>query len=314
MAGETYTPIADSELDPESAGTSPLFYKLRDNPIAMFAGAAGAPKLGVGVFSVIPLYSYNGDGADLTVTHSTNTNLDSGEYDYIDYTLNSGITLGTTESKDSHLLIKAQNKVTINGTINLAGKGAGGGAANAAGGSVGIGSTGQFGGTGGGGGADDFIAGKDGGIVSFNNQIVVGGLGKTDVGTGSAGNPPTDNDRLIREYLSNSLEALIGGSGGGGGGGATGGAGGDGGGVVIIVANEIEITATGVIDVRGAAGGTSVNDAGGGGGGGGVVILIAGTITQNGSILTSGGAAGGGIAGYNGAVGGAGYSTLITVA
>jgi len=40
-----YTAIADSEIDPESPGTTTLFTKLRDNPIAITEKAAGAPVL-----------------------------------------------------------------------------------------------------------------------------------------------------------------------------------------------------------------------------------------------------------------------------
>ena len=40
-----YSTIADSEVDPESAGTTTLFTKLRDNPVEMFAKASGAPVL-----------------------------------------------------------------------------------------------------------------------------------------------------------------------------------------------------------------------------------------------------------------------------
>lgn len=40
-----YVIIADSEIDPESPGTSTLFTKLRDNPIAIAEGSTGAPAL-----------------------------------------------------------------------------------------------------------------------------------------------------------------------------------------------------------------------------------------------------------------------------
>jgi hypothetical protein len=40
-----YSPIADSEIDPESPGTTLLFTNLRNNPIAMAEGATGAPKI-----------------------------------------------------------------------------------------------------------------------------------------------------------------------------------------------------------------------------------------------------------------------------
>jgi len=40
-----YSTIADSEIDPESPGTTTLFGKLRNNPIAITEGAAGAPSI-----------------------------------------------------------------------------------------------------------------------------------------------------------------------------------------------------------------------------------------------------------------------------
>lgn len=43
-----YSTIADSEIDPESPGTTTLFTKLRNNPIAITEKAAGAPVLANG--------------------------------------------------------------------------------------------------------------------------------------------------------------------------------------------------------------------------------------------------------------------------
>jgi hypothetical protein len=40
-----YTAVADSDIDPESAGTTTLFTRLRDNPIAITEGASGAPAI-----------------------------------------------------------------------------------------------------------------------------------------------------------------------------------------------------------------------------------------------------------------------------
>jgi len=39
-----YNAIADSDLDPESPGTTTTFTRLRDNPIAISEGSSGAPK------------------------------------------------------------------------------------------------------------------------------------------------------------------------------------------------------------------------------------------------------------------------------
>jgi len=41
----TYTAIADTDIDADSPGTAALFTLLRDNPIAITEGAAGAPKI-----------------------------------------------------------------------------------------------------------------------------------------------------------------------------------------------------------------------------------------------------------------------------
>lgn len=40
-----YTSVGDSEIDPDAPLTSWLGYRFRDNPLAMFEGAAGAPRL-----------------------------------------------------------------------------------------------------------------------------------------------------------------------------------------------------------------------------------------------------------------------------
>jgi len=40
-----YSAIADSEIDPESPGTTTLFGKLRNNPLAQFEKSSGAPVL-----------------------------------------------------------------------------------------------------------------------------------------------------------------------------------------------------------------------------------------------------------------------------
>jgi hypothetical protein len=44
----TYTAITNSQIDQDSPGTQPLFTALRDNPIAIADGSAGAPFLSAG--------------------------------------------------------------------------------------------------------------------------------------------------------------------------------------------------------------------------------------------------------------------------
>ena len=41
----SYVPILDTQLDPDAPLTSQLAYQWRDNPIAMFQGLSGAPRL-----------------------------------------------------------------------------------------------------------------------------------------------------------------------------------------------------------------------------------------------------------------------------
>lgn len=45
-----YLPITDAETDPGAPGTSELWKKWRDNPLAMFEGAVDAPRIQVGAF------------------------------------------------------------------------------------------------------------------------------------------------------------------------------------------------------------------------------------------------------------------------
>lgn len=40
-----YSPVLNGQIAPGQPGTSNLFYQLRDNPISMFAGDTGAPRL-----------------------------------------------------------------------------------------------------------------------------------------------------------------------------------------------------------------------------------------------------------------------------
>lgn len=63
----TYTTIPDTEIDQDSPVTQPLMTALRDNPLAIAEGTAGAPKvLGSGLDVVIGAYSL--EAADATLT------------------------------------------------------------------------------------------------------------------------------------------------------------------------------------------------------------------------------------------------------
>ena len=72
-------------------------------------------------------FIYFGDGPDGDVTLSTNTNINQVKH-YNNLTINSGITLTSTQSTEACLIIKVKNTLTINGTVNMDGKGGVGGA------------------------------------------------------------------------------------------------------------------------------------------------------------------------------------------
>lgn len=58
----SYIEITDSEIDPESPGTTSLFTRIRDNPIAIAEGATGAPRIAAGALDVSSgLYSILAD-------------------------------------------------------------------------------------------------------------------------------------------------------------------------------------------------------------------------------------------------------------
>lgn len=56
----TYTTIPDADIDQDSPVTQPLVTALRDNPIAIAEGAAGAPKVVAGALAGTFLGSFDG--------------------------------------------------------------------------------------------------------------------------------------------------------------------------------------------------------------------------------------------------------------
>lgn len=311
----TYSTIADSEIDPESPGTTTLFTKLRDNPLSIAEGDATAPSISSSAIGnqLLDLY-YLGSGSDGAKTVASSENLVSGEYHYTDLTVNSGQTLGVSSTYGG-LVIRCTGTATIAGIISANSKGGAGGTAglSMAGGH---GGDGELGGSGGSGGADGSYDSGAGGDVIIRNSFISGGAAKTTDSGGNAGTSLAATTPAVRSItaFSNGLIPLYAGGGGGGGSG-TGdpGAGGRGGGFVIIIADTIDFQSGASITARGGNGSASVNDGGGGGGGGGVVILAAKTITNEGTITVTGGSGGSGISTYSGGAGGAGYSTVITV-
>ena len=54
-----YAAIADSDIDPESPGTTTLFTRLRDNPIAQAEGTSPAPPIANAALAGLPWQSSN---------------------------------------------------------------------------------------------------------------------------------------------------------------------------------------------------------------------------------------------------------------
>ncbi|MDH5426444.1 MAG: hypothetical protein OEY29_15770, partial [Gammaproteobacteria bacterium] len=234
-----FTVVPSGDRDPESPITPELIDTLYFNPFAMFEGAVGAPKISPAAFSnnAFGLY-YLGSEDDGAKIVSSSENLASGEYHYTNLTINSGQTLGVTESFDGYLLIRATGTVTLTATsiINLAGKGAEGGASQTGVGDGIPGSVGSGGGTGGGGGSSDTTQkGGPGGDSIVRTNSIVGGA-QSAVGpnaVGGVGNAVSAAiQKIIQAQIGLDLYRLNG-SGGGSGGRRTGafsGGGGNGGG------------------------------------------------------------------------------------
>jgi hypothetical protein len=250
-----------------------------------------------------------GSGSDGAVTWSADTNLNpANQFNYSSATLNATKILSVS-SVNAPLIIGTSGNVTLNGTLNLSGKGGAGGAQQAGVGSNTVGlagnngaagdslvssfvnvaavgggggqkiNGGSAGGGGGGGSGSDVLTGGAPGIVGGN------GIGGGTSAGGTAGPAGTVIPSTQLAILTNLLRGVACGGGGasggsGGNGGAsgtsgTGGAGGNGGGAAVwFVGGNLTLGASSVINVSGTAGsnGGSVGspvNVGGGGGGGG---------------------------------------------
>ena len=237
-----------------------------------------------------------GDGSDGDVTISVDTTLAAGAdgvkvLRYNNLTINAGVYL---EANAVVLVLLIKNKLTINGTIRMNGRG---GAGGANGDPPQEGGAGAFGGGGGGSYTTDRYGGRGGGPgAGINTHPFQAGWG---VG-GSGGNVgPGGNGTIYLSILKNSLifelaHPLYGGGGGGAGPNGGSGAGGAGGGVIWIEANEIEWGASGLISANGINGvnGTGYGSGGGGGAGGFMQIVCkikTGTATIQVNAVSGGG-------------------------
>lgn len=245
----------------------------------------------------------SGDLGDVVI--SSNTNFDSHDIrEYRNLTIDSGVTLGVSGSTLQVLILIAQQRITVNGTIDVSDKGGAGGATS---GGDATDYAGSYGASGGGGGGGTGTTGGDGG-----DTIESGGAGGSAGNDGSNGSALTNINLADFRMLPTIREAILDswGAGGGGGGNTSGGVGGNGGGVVILIAPQIVINGT--VNVSGEDGTISGGGphGGGGGGGGGLVYAISKSFINDGTVNVSGGT--GGVAGANGDGGNGGAGQLVS--
>ena len=246
-------------------------------------------------------------------------------HEYTTLTIDEGQTLGLTTN--GRMIIRCTGKATINGTIDVSGKGS---TSNNAENNGGLSSGG--GGGGGGGCLDSYpcstYPGGDGhaGGGSTDDGNGAGGAGGVGSGGSEGGGANGSNGTKYQfpyelKYLqqwSKYLANLPSGGGGGGSSGTHGESGGNGGGIVCIIAPEVEIGASASIIADGDNGsnGTSYIRGGGGGGAGGIIIIVTKKYTDNGGNFSySGGTGGSGHTdgGYTGGSGGNGADGFMKV-
>jgi hypothetical protein len=198
-----------------------------------------------------------------------------------DFTITAGSRLLLTGNAAAVFL--ASGRITIDGVLDAAGRGASAGPGGWGGGTRGAAGLGPGGGSGGLSNVGDDSGGAGGGSGASGGTGAKGGA--ADAVTGGAGAP----DR--------SLEPLFGGAGGGGGSG-DGNPGGGGGGAVQLSA-AVSASVAGRILVGGGGGGAGTfpflgnAGAGSGGGGGGAVLIEAPAVSVTGVIAAGGGGGGG---------------------
>jgi len=220
-----------------------------------------------------------GDGSDGDVTLVANANYDVPKQ-FTNFTLNSGVTLSITNNA-TPLIIRCTGTCTINGTINLDGKGF-----------IHPDSS-----TEGADGINNSIYGAGGGSGGTNNSESAGGRGGYSAQCHEGGS--VNAHSLYMQLLSLNLDISCGGSGGNAGSMQNNnkGLGGSGGGALLIIAKSFK--GSGTITAKGEDGVFYSGRYCGGGGGGGQVGVITSDNTFSGTITTTGGqvssTAGGGI-------------------
>jgi len=270
------------------------------------------------------------------------------QHNFSTFTLNVSTTIGLTAS-NATLILKATGDVTINGTIDLNGDGAAGGAggtkctgepcdaSNGSSGSAGAslvsGWTGAGGTLGQGGngssvGASAIHGGGGGGGSSVVTDGAAGSTGSNSAAGGAGGTKIDANQLAFIQQLFEGVVCGAGGAGGGGGSRSAGGpanttdgaTGGSGGGCsVFYIGGDLTLGASSIIRANGSAGSNAANDSsgdgggGGGGAGGSIVIIVGGSITDGGVTLTATAGAGGTSGSSAGGAGGAGKVLIYSI-
>ncbi len=287
------------------------------------------------------LSRFFGTGADGAKAIAASEDLNpASDFNYTTFSLSAGQTMSVT-SVNSPLIINVTGDATINGTIDLNGKGAAGGALGA--GRTGSSGAGTNGGTatagasrlsglatgaatGGEGGDNTPDSGGGGGGGASAFAAGTAGLANVDSSGGDAGTVPS---AVLMTWMANIGRGVVCGGGGGGGGGGgraagadgtNGGAGGAGGGAMIMyIGGNLTLGASSIIRANGVAGGDGVigsaaeGGGGGGGAGGAILILVGGTITNSGVTTSASGGAGGLTNNAADASGGAGASGRVLI-
>lgn len=240
-----------------------------------------------------------GDGSDgaFSQTGASTTNLTQGTiYQYTSFNLGAAHTISASSTSDKPIIILVQGDCTIDGTINLSGKGC----------------------------STAFAGYADTGIdastqrIGFGTRAGLGSGAQSKAQVGIKGMLSWNFQNNIAGFIMNGTAGATGGEDGsnlyGGGGGASssahGGAGEsratagssgstDGGGgvggcsILILVGGSLTFGAASVINTSGAAGSGGSRTGGGGGGAGDILIFYRGTLTDGGVTTTvTGGAAG----------------------
>jgi len=250
---------------------------------------------------------------------SGTTNIAQGDVQhYSTFLLDTSATLSASSTSTKPIIIKVFGNCTINGTVDLIGKGNIAGVGATPGGAYYT--DGEFGGSGFGiatggkrvaGGSTSIFGRKGGSLFNFQHgqqSFLMNGTG------GGAGDSGGSGDTGGGGGASSTNDGAAGSANGATDSGADSSGGAGGGTFVLFVGGTLTFGASSTIDVSGAAGGSASGTGGGGGGSGDILIFHNGTLTDNGVTKTKGGGAGGtdtGDADANGGAGGAGAEIIV---